>query len=108
MDRFCRILAAGGHLVVAPFIPDYLALMPDAHAIADFARVFAALPRWTTRKPVVFSISFGSLLAFALAAERGDAIERLVIFGGYSDFHADDAVLPDRRGRRGGRRSAIR
>jgi pimeloyl-ACP methyl ester carboxylesterase len=36
----------------------------------------------------VFSISFGSLLAFALAAERGDAIDRLVVFGGYADFHA--------------------
>ncbi len=39
------------------------------------------------RKPIVFSISFGSLLAFALAAERGDAIDKLVIFGGYADFH---------------------
>ena len=36
----------------------------------------------------MFSISFGSLLAFALAAERGDAIDKLVIFGGYADFHA--------------------
>lgn len=89
MDRFCRILAAAGHLVVAPFIPAYLALMPDATAIADFAKVAAALPRWSdTRRPVVFSISFGSLLAFALAADHPDAVERLVIFGGYSDFHA--------------------
>jgi pimeloyl-ACP methyl ester carboxylesterase len=89
MDRFCRILATAGHLVVAPFIPAYLALMPDATAIADFARVAAALPRWSDSpaRPVVFSISFGSLLAFALAAEHPDAVERLVIFGGYSDFH---------------------
>jgi pimeloyl-ACP methyl ester carboxylesterase len=88
MDRFCRILAAAGHLVVAPFIPAYLALMPDATAIADFAKVAVALPRWSdAKRPVVFSISFGSLLAFALAAERPDAVERLVIFGGYSDFH---------------------
>ncbi len=87
LDRFCRILAAGGHLVVAPFIPSYLALTPDARAIADFERAFLALPRWSEQKPVVFSISFGSLLAFALAARHGDAIERLVIFGGYADFH---------------------
>jgi len=87
MDRFCRVLAAGGHLVVAPFIPSYLALMPDARAIADFTRVFHALPRWSTQRPVVFSISFGSLLAFALAAEHGDALDGLVIFGGYADFH---------------------
>ncbi|HEX5062461.1 MAG TPA: hypothetical protein VFV99_23980 [Kofleriaceae bacterium] len=85
MDRFCRILAASGHHVVAPFVPDYLALTPNARAISDFAKVFDALPAGT--KPVVFSISFGSLLAFALAAERGDAIDKLVIFGGYADFH---------------------
>lgn len=85
MDRFCRILAAAGHHVVAPFIPDYLALTPGRRAIADFARVFDALDR--THKPTVFSISFGSLLAFALAAQRPELVERLIIFGGYADFH---------------------
>ena len=88
MDRFCRVLAAAGHLVVAPFVPDYLALTPGTRAIADFRRAFEALPRWSDARPVVFSISFGSLLALALAAEAGDAIERLVVFGGYADFHA--------------------
>src|SRR5678815_492775 len=39
MDRFCRILAAAGHLVVAPFIPDYLALEPNARAIRDYKLV---------------------------------------------------------------------
>jgi pimeloyl-ACP methyl ester carboxylesterase len=87
MDRFCRILAAAGHLVVAPFVPSYLALTPDAKAIADFAAVAAALTRWSNGKPIVFSISFGSLLAFALAAERPELVDRLVIFGGYADFH---------------------
>ena len=87
LDRFCKILASAGHLVIAPFIPDYLALTPNARAVRDFMRVFDALPRWSTQKPIVFSISFGSLLAFALAAEKGDALERLVIFGGYADFH---------------------
>jgi pimeloyl-ACP methyl ester carboxylesterase len=86
LDRFCRILAAAGHRVIAPFIPDYLALAPTARAIADFRRVAAELGRWTDRPPVVFSISFGSLLAFALAAEQPDLAERLVIFGGYADF----------------------
>ena len=99
MDRFCRILARAGHLVIAPFIPDYLALMPNARAIADFRRAFDALPRWSAHRPVVFSISFGSLLAFALAAEVGDAIERLVIFGGYGSglnelSSYSDAALP--------------
>lgn len=84
MDRFCRILAASGPEVVAPFIPDYLKLTPGRQAIADFTRVFDATKRG---KPIVFSISFGSLLVFALAAKRGAEVERLVIFGGYSDFH---------------------
>jgi pimeloyl-ACP methyl ester carboxylesterase len=87
LDRFCRVLAASGHLVVAPFIPDYLALTPNARAIADFERAFQAVPRWTAHKPVVFSISFGSLLAFALAAKHGDALAGVVVFGGYADFH---------------------
>ena len=86
MDRFCRILAAAGHRVVAPFIPDFLALTPSERAKADFARVFDALPRWTDQRPIVFSISFGSLLAFALAAERAAEIEQLVVFGGYADL----------------------
>ena len=86
MDRFCRILAAAGHLVVAPYIPDFLALRPSAQAKLDFARALRALPRWTSQRPVIFSISFGSLLAFALAAEHGPAIERLVLFGGYSSL----------------------
>jgi pimeloyl-ACP methyl ester carboxylesterase len=84
LDRFCRILARAGHHVVAPFVPDYLALTPNARAIADFAKVFDTV---ADQKPIVFSISFGSLLAFALAAERGEQIDKLVIFGGYADFH---------------------
>jgi len=91
MDRFCRVLTAAGHQVVVPYIPDFLALVPTARAKRDFLRAFEALPRWEApprrgRRPIVFSISFGSLLAFALAAERGDAIERLIIFGGYADL----------------------
>ncbi|HSD88141.1 MAG TPA: alpha/beta hydrolase [Kofleriaceae bacterium] len=85
MDRFCRILAAAGHHVVAPFIPAYLRLMPNATAKDDFLRVFDQA--WPQHKVTVFSISFGSLLAFATAAERSERIERLVVFGGYSDFH---------------------
>jgi pimeloyl-ACP methyl ester carboxylesterase len=89
MDRFCRIIAAAGYVVIAPFIADYLELTPGNQAKADFIRVFDAIGKPEhKRKPIVFSISFGSLLAFALAAERGDKIERLIIFGGYSDFHA--------------------
>ena len=87
MDRFCRVLAAAGHQVIAPFVPSYLALTPDARAITDFERVFLARERWGAGRPIVFSISFGSLLALALAARHGDAIDRLVLFGPYADFH---------------------
>lgn len=86
MDRFCRILAAAGHLVVAPFIPDFLALAPSARAKHDFLRVLRAMPRWSPAKPIVFSISFGSLLAFAAAAQHPELVERLVVFGGYADL----------------------
>jgi pimeloyl-ACP methyl ester carboxylesterase len=82
LDRFCRILAAAGHRVVAPFIAEYLALEPGGGAIAEFV----ALAEAFDEPPVVFSISFGSLLAFALAAERPAAVDRLVVFGGYADF----------------------
>jgi pimeloyl-ACP methyl ester carboxylesterase len=94
LDRFCRVLAASGHLVVAPFIRDYLALVPGSRAIDDFARVFDELPVLRggaaagPRRPIIFSISFGSLLALALAAERHAELDRLVVFGGYADFHA--------------------
>ena len=87
LDRFCRILANAGYLVIAPFIPDYLALVPTRRAIQDFRRVFAARARWTPARPTVFSISFGSLLAFALAADHASELDGLVIFGGYADFH---------------------
>lgn len=86
MDRFCRILADAGHVVVSPYLPDYLALTPNAGAKRDFERAFLAMSRWSSRKPVVFSISFGSLLAFAVAAKYPARVERLVIFGGYADF----------------------
>lgn len=86
MDRFCRVLTRAGHQVVVPYIPDFLALVPTERAKHDFLRAFEALPRWTDRKPIVFSISFGSLLAFSLAAARGAELERLIVFGGYADL----------------------
>jgi pimeloyl-ACP methyl ester carboxylesterase len=94
MDRFCRILTTARHQVVVPYIPDFLALVPTERAKADFLRAFDALPRWIAgptgagagRRPIVFSISFGSLLAFSLAAARPGAIDRVIIFGGYADL----------------------
>ncbi len=91
MDRFCRVLAASGLLTLAPFLPDYVALRVMPSAIDDFAAVFDALradPRCPVRRPGVFSISFGSLLALRLAAARSDEIGGVVVFGGYADWAA--------------------
>jgi pimeloyl-ACP methyl ester carboxylesterase len=91
MDRFCRIVAAAGHVVIVPYIPDYLNLIPTPRAIDDYARAYAARGRWdpTGRPPVLFSISFGSLLALGLAARLPPgAVARVIVFGGYGDFPA--------------------
>jgi pimeloyl-ACP methyl ester carboxylesterase len=91
MDRFSRIVCAAGHLVLVPFIPDYLNLIPTPRAIDDFAKVHAARGRWDpeARPPVVFSISFGSLMALGLAARvPAGELARVIVFGGYGDFAA--------------------
>jgi len=91
MDRFCRILAAAGRLVIAPFLPDFLALVPTPRVIDDFARVYDARARWdpSGRPPIVFSISFGCLPALGLAARvPPGAVSRVIVFGGYGDFAA--------------------
>src|SRR4051812_21585875 len=45
LDRFCRVLAASGHLVIAPFVPSYLALVPDEQAKRDFIAVVDAVSK---------------------------------------------------------------
>ncbi len=94
LDRFCRILAASGFVVVAPLLPDFLDLRvapstTDDLAVAhDFACDLAE--RRGLGVPALFSISFGSQPAIALAGREGyaDRIARLVVFGGYADFEA--------------------
>jgi pimeloyl-ACP methyl ester carboxylesterase len=91
-DRFARILAVSGILVMTPFLPDFLALSVDPRVIGDLDRAFAALleqeliPKRI--KPGVFSVSFGSLPALRLAASdaRRDQVGALVVFGGYADL----------------------
>ncbi len=93
-DRFCRVLAAAGALVMAPRIPSYVTMRVDPRAIADFERAFRAMRALpdlpATIKPRVFSISVGSLLALHLAAHpvHAGSIGRLVLFGGYGDWDA--------------------
>lgn len=88
MDRFCAVLAASGAVVVAPAIPDFLALRVTPEAARDFARVHDAARSLFPARPALFSISFGSLLALRLAGERPREIERAILFGGYADFAA--------------------
>lgn len=94
MDRFARVLAAGGHQVYAPAIPDFLALRVQSSAHDDVRRAFAWMLDHPDRPrdvaPGVFTISFGSLLGLGLAADRelGPRVGRLHVFGGYLDWRA--------------------
>ncbi len=90
MDRFARILADAGYLVLAPCLEDFMRQEVTQRSIDDTERAFEALlarpglPRGC--KPRVFSISFASLLALRLATSprHAEKVDRLVIFGGYS------------------------
>ena len=89
-DRFSRVLAATGYLVLAPFLPSYKQLLVAPQVVVDINAAFDALrahpmvPKGT--RPGVFSISFGSMPALRLLAMRGNEIERGVIFGGFANF----------------------
>jgi pimeloyl-ACP methyl ester carboxylesterase len=93
-ERFCANLASAGLLVLAPFLDAHLALRIDAGAAGQLALAFDEAERLARARglprPPLFSISFGSLPAIALAS-RGDYRDRvgaLVLFGGYADFAA--------------------
>ncbi len=93
LDRFCRVLAHAGFVVVAPFLPDFLALRiapsTTAHLAAAFDHAVAIADAEELEGPAVFSISFGSRPAIELCAEeRGRRATRLVLFGGFCDFDA--------------------
>lgn len=88
-DRFGRVLARSGLMVLAPFLPDFGRLVVGRDLAPDTERALDALLAQPDRPrglPGVFSISFGSMPALRLAASRGDAIARLIVFGGFADF----------------------
>jgi pimeloyl-ACP methyl ester carboxylesterase len=92
MDRFARVLAASGLVVLAPRLPDFASLVLGKGVFGDLERALttlAELPRRPAGRPGVFSISFGSLPSLWLAAESAVSSEvgSLVVFGGYADFH---------------------
>lgn len=89
LDRFCRVLAAAGHVVVAPFIRAFSSLVLDASLFDDArAAMDLALALADERghpPPALFSISFGSRLALDLAA-REPRPSAALLFGGYAEF----------------------
>ena len=90
LDRFCRVLAHGGHVVVAPFLADFLALRIAPATTTDLAlgleHAIAIAEREALDGPAVFSISFGSRPAIELcASEAGMRVTKLVLFGGFCD-----------------------
>src|SRR5688572_8808419 len=93
LDRFCRVLAHAGFVVVAPFLPDFLSLVIAETTTEHLAVAFDEAARIADDEaldgPAVFSISFGSRPAIELcASERGRRATRLVLFGGFCDFDA--------------------
>lgn len=85
--RFASVIASSGRAVAVSVLPDYVELTPtpavfvDADELVEAALSSEHRPRGTA---LLFSISFGSLPAFHVAAgERGDEFASLVTFGGY-------------------------
>lgn len=89
-DRFARILAHAGHLVLAPILPSYLRLAVVPSVLDEIETGLDALLDHPLRprdgKPGMMSISFGSMPALRLAAKRSDDLASVVIFGGFADF----------------------
>jgi len=91
MDRFARVLARAGLLVLAPRLPDFTSLILDRRVFDDTFRAWKTLQSLPDRplgRPGVFSISFGSLPSLWLASTSPAAADvgSLVVFGGYADF----------------------
>jgi pimeloyl-ACP methyl ester carboxylesterase len=88
-DRFGRVLARSGLVVLAPFLPDFAELVVGKDLVGDTERSLDALlavPDRPSGRPGIFSISFGSMPALRVAASRGEAIGSLIVFGGFADF----------------------
>ncbi len=94
MDRFCRILAAAGFVVLAPMLTDFLELRVTPRVAAEVSVACHAAVTMSARRglprPAMFSISFGSLPAIEVAASDRfrDALGGLVLFGGFYSFNA--------------------
>lgn len=91
-DRFARILAHAGFVVMSPRLDALTQMRLDASAIGQLSRCLEAMgdieehPADTL--PGVFSISFGSFPALLAAASvrARHLVGSLVVFGGYASF----------------------
>lgn len=111
-DRFCRVLASAGFVVVAAFLPDFLALRVAPETARDLALAFdhacALADAEGLAGPAIFSISFGSRPAIELAAsEAGRRASALVLFGGFCDFDATVRFAITGRAEHEGRRIEV-
>lgn len=91
LERFLRVLANAGVLVLSPFLPDFAELRVGKGLVRDTERALEALialPDRPPGRPGMFSISFGSYPALSVAASErwAGSISGLVVFGGYADF----------------------
>ena len=85
--RFASVIAWGGRAVAVGVLPDYVSLTPTP-AVFDHADELVATALGSNFRPggpaLLFSISFGSLPAFHVAASpAGERFSSLVTFGGY-------------------------
>lgn len=93
LDRFCRVLAHAGFVVVAPFLSDFCSLRIARTTTDDLAtgldHAIGIAAREGLGGPAVFAISFGSQPAIELCArDVAVRVSRLVLFGGFCDFDA--------------------
>jgi len=90
LDRFARVLANAGFLVLSPFLPSYLRLEVKPSVVDETEAALDALlahpERPSGQAPGLMSISFGSMPALRVAAHRGDDLANVLIFGGFADF----------------------
>jgi hypothetical protein len=94
LDRFARVLAHAGFVVLVPFLPEFMALRVTPQAASVFSaalRTLLALPeRPANVRPGLFGISFGALpvLRVAGSEETASDVGAAIVFGGYADLHA--------------------
>ncbi|MBX7194996.1 MAG: hypothetical protein K1X94_23280 [Sandaracinaceae bacterium] len=90
LDRFARVLAHAGYLVLSPLLPTYLQLLVRPSVLDELEAGLEALLAHPLRPrdqlPGMMSISFGSMPALRIAARRGESLANVLIFGGFADF----------------------